>query len=153
MNELTLAPRTHDLLSPRGAARWPEDRPRPTLRTLDLVIDGTSLLDRVFTQLPTFSLRSPLWIGYPLVVTHARALLGGGPSDLADDDPADHVALFMCPSCAIGGCGVLSARLTRDGNRVHWTDVGRQIRGVADLGPFTFDADQYDGVLRPLTET
>lgn len=56
----------------------------------------------------------------------------------------------MCPHCAIGGCGVLSARLTRDGSRVHWTDIGRKIRDLGDLGSFTFDADQYDEVLRPL---
>jgi hypothetical protein len=147
---LTLAPRTHDRLSPRAAARWPEERPRPELVVLDLLIDGTSLLDMVRALRPNFSLRSPLWVGYPLVRSHARALLGEGPSDVHPRDPADHVALLMCPHCATGGCGVLSARLIRDGSRVHWTDIGRQIRDLGDLGPFTFDADQYDEVLRPL---
>ncbi|OJF09831.1 hypothetical protein [Couchioplanes caeruleus] len=147
---LTVASRTHDLRSPRLAARWPKDRPVPELVVLDLVIDGTSFLDMVFARLPTFSLRSPLWVGRPLVPIHARALLGEGPSDLHYDDPPDHVALLMCPYCANGGCGVLSARLIRDSNRVHWTDIGRQIRNLGELDPFTFDADQYDETLRPL---
>jgi len=95
--------------------------------------------------------RSPLWVGYPLVIRfHARALLGEGPKDLHERDPVDHVALLMCPHCAIGGCGVLSARLIRGGRRVHWTDISRQIPDLGGLGPFTFDADQYDEVLRPL---
>ena len=132
---LTLAPRTHEVLSPRAAARWSGDRPRPQLVVFDLLVDGTSLLGRVLTRRPNFSLRSPLWVGYPLVPFHARALLGEGPSDLHERDPADHVALLMCPRCAIGGCGVFSARLLRDDNCVHWTDIGRQVPNLGDLGP------------------
>lgn len=152
ISELTLAPRTHDLLSPWAAARWPEERPRPRLVVLDLLIDGTSFLDMALERWPNFSLRSPLWVGYPLVRFHARALLGEGPSDLHEGDPADHVALLMCPHCAIGGCGVLSARLIRGCSRVHWTDIGRQIPGLGELGPFTFNAHQYDEALRPLLD-
>jgi hypothetical protein len=117
---------------------------------LDLLIDGTSLLDMVLARRPNFSLRSPLLVGYPLVRSHAQALLGEGPSDVHPRDPADHAALLMCPHCATGDCGVLSARLVRDDSRVRWTDIGRQIRDLGELGPFTFDADQYDEVLRPL---
>lgn len=147
---LTLEPRTHDLLTPRAAARWPAEKPHPKLVVLDLVIDGTSLLDTVRTRLPAFPLRSPLWAGSPLVPFHARALLGEGPADLGDRDPPDHVALLMCPHCAVGGCGVLSARFGRAGSRVHWSDIGRQVSELGALGPFTFDAGQYDEVLRPL---
>lgn len=51
----------------------------------------------------------------------------------------------MCPHCGNGGCGVLSARLTRDATTVAWT-----VPGLHGIGPFTFHAAQYDSVLRPL---
>jgi hypothetical protein len=149
---LTLVPRTHELLAPRAATRWPDAQPRPTLLVLDLLVDGTSLLDRILARRPHFSLRSPFHVGYPLVPFHARALLGEGPSDLHEHDPAGHVALLMCPHCAAGGCGVLSARLIRQGSRVHWTEIGGQVPDVGNLGPFTFGANQYDEVLRPLLD-
>jgi hypothetical protein len=72
------------------------------------------------------------------------------PSDLHRQDPADHVALLMCPHCAIGGCGVFSARLTRDDKQVRWEDIAPQWPQLDELGAFVFDADQYDQVLRPL---
>ncbi|WP_334508694.1 hypothetical protein [Micromonospora sp. CPCC 205558] len=34
LNVLGLAERTHELLMPRAASRWPKDRPRPTLTVL-----------------------------------------------------------------------------------------------------------------------
>jgi hypothetical protein len=147
---LSLAPRKHQLLSERGGARRPADRPRPVLDVLDLVVDGTSLLDIVRAQLPRYTLRSPLWLGTAMVEFHAAALLGLGPSDVHESDPRDHVALLMCPHCGIGGCGVLSARLVRNGAVVHWTDIARQLSVQHGIGPFTFDAGQYDAVLRPL---
>jgi hypothetical protein len=150
LSTLALAPRTHDLLGPRAARRWPEERPRPFLAVLDLLIDGTSLLNTVRSRLPDFPLVSPFWIGRPLIPFHARALLGEGPSDLDEQDPTDHIALFMCRHCVIGGCGVLSTRLIRDGEQVRWTDIGPQWPKLRELGPFVFDANQYDQVLRPL---
>lgn len=153
LNVLGLAERTHELLMPRAAARWPKDRPRPTLTVFELLIDGTPFLDMVHARRPGYSLRSPLWVGYPRILqSHARALLGEAPSDLAADDPPDHVALLMCPSCGTGGCGVLSARLLRRSGRVQWTDIGRQVPDLGDLGTLTFDADQYAATLRPLAE-
>ncbi|MCX4386938.1 hypothetical protein OG777_08350 [Micromonospora peucetia] len=119
---------------------------------LDFLVDGVSLLDMIRARLPGFLLVSPLWVDSPLAVEfHATALLGEGPSDLHDGDPEDHVALFMCPHCAIGGCGVLSARLVRDDDRVVWTDVAQGWPNLAGIGPFVFKADEYERTLRPLT--
>ncbi|MET7375108.1 hypothetical protein [Micromonospora arida] len=88
LNVLGLAERTHELLMPRAAARWPKDRPRPTLTVLELLIDGTPFLDMVHARRPGYSLRSPLWVDYPRILqSHARALLGEAPSDLAAEDP------------------------------------------------------------------
>jgi hypothetical protein len=151
---LGFAQRTHDILSPRSAARWPKDRPIPVVSALDPLIDGVSLLDTVRTRLPRFPMVSPLWTDSPaLAEFHVRALLGEGPSDLHQNDPRDHVALFMCPHCAAGGCGVLSARLVRDQDHVHWTDVGRGWPNLDGLGPFTFARDQYDDAVRSLLGT
>ncbi|WP_405095565.1 hypothetical protein [Micromonospora sp. NBC_01412] len=152
VSQLTLTPRVHELLGRRAAARWAADRPMPVLQVLDFLVDGVSLLDMIRARLPGFLLVSPLWVSSPLAVEfHATALLGEGPSDLHEGDPEGHVALFMCPHCAIGGCGVLSARLTRDDDRVVWTDVAQGRPNLAGIGPFVFKADEYERALRPLT--
>jgi hypothetical protein len=121
---------------------------------LDLVVDETSLLDIVRAQLPRYSLRSPLWLGRTAMVQfHAAALLGLGPSDLDESDPRDQVALLMCPHCGNGGCGVASAQLVCDGAVFRWIDVARQLPVPHSIGPFAFDAAQYNAVLRSLLAT
>ncbi|MFI6235239.1 hypothetical protein ACIBD9_16920 [Micromonospora sp. NPDC050784] len=47
---------------------------------------------------------------------------------------------------------MLSARLLRRRGRVQWTDIGRQVPDLGDLGTLTFDADQYAATLTPLAE-
>jgi hypothetical protein len=67
-------------------------------------------------------------------------LLPAGPGQSVD------VLIQRC-DCGDVGCGSLSVTISRDGDAVRWSNF-RDANEPVDLGPFTFDAAQYEAELR-----
>jgi hypothetical protein len=67
-------------------------------------------------------------------------LLPAGSAQSAD------VLVQRC-ECGEVGCASLSVTITRDGDAVRWSNFRDRAQPV-DLGPFTFDANQYESELR-----
>ncbi|MGI5238606.1 hypothetical protein [Dactylosporangium sp. CA-139066] len=91
-----------------------------------------------------------LHIGTGLIGFHTSALLGQGPSDVHESTPAEHVALFMCPHCVIGGCGVVSARIEHGDRWTTWTAMGHDWPILTGIGPFRFGSHQYEAAVTAL---
>ena len=79
-----------------------------------------------------------------------RVLSGEAPPEL----PEDRVMLFVCPECGDLGCGAITAALGRKGDTFTWSDFAHEnsydelmTTHFAEVGPFTFSADAYRGVL------
>jgi hypothetical protein len=60
-------------------------------------------------------------------------------------EPFD-VVVQRC-GCGEVGCGSLTLTVAREGDTVHWTDL-RDHCGAVDIGPFTFDAAEYESEVR-----
>jgi hypothetical protein len=81
---------------------------------------------------------------------YAQQLLLLSPSDL----PSGRRVLFVCPECGDLGCGCLSAEVTRDDERVIWTNFGFENDYDLDsltlfpVGSFVFEAGAYQSVLK-----
>jgi len=69
--------------------------------------------------------------------------------DVAGDTPSGRVALYICPECGDFGCGVVSAKVTKDGDRVEWSAFGYEndhdgaFVPIERLGPFRFEWSEY----------
>jgi hypothetical protein len=61
------------------------------------------------------------------------------------------VLLYLCPECADIGCGAYGARVSRESGAVSWNDFayenGYEEPKLIELGPFTFEARQYDAAI------
>lgn len=66
---------------------------------------------------------------------------------------AGQVALYVCSECGDYGCGLTVATVERRGDRIVWSDFAdldwnhRVRRPVAGLGPFGFDAVEYEAAI------
>jgi hypothetical protein len=135
---------------------------------IDLVVDGTSLLDLVReTELP-YAVEEqresaadfapdpvPLLAGaYALLPADGRAWpsrhLLGEPRDGATDVwGEDETLLLTCP-CGVDECWALVARVEVSDTVVRWSEF-RTVRrdwDLTDLGPFTFSRRRYEASLR-----
>jgi hypothetical protein len=70
------------------------------------------------------------------------------PGEIAPDRPA----LFICPQCSDLGCGAITFRLSRAGDKVRWSDFGYEnnydeaysdFESFVAIGPFEFDIEAY----------
>jgi len=128
------------------------DGGRTLVRYLDLVIDGDPLGRHIKADTVT--------------------PLGHGPDDWQDeaidrflglgaaDAPGDRTSFYVCGECGDLGCGAITAVIERGPGVVVWRNFGYQNNYEAKisaddyrgLGPFTFDAAEYDAffdALRP----
>ena len=82
----------------------------------------------------------------------ARRLLLEEPADLPDN----RRTLYICPECGDIGCGVVSLVIERVDKKIIWRDFGYEnnyegvvrVEGFEEIGPFAFDPDEYEKVIR-----
>lgn len=112
---------------------------------LEYLVNGQPLLP----QLPPSDRISPLgWGDYPAYELMAiRQLLLEEPSEL----PNGRVPIYVCPECGDLGCGAVTALIQRDGDLLHWSQLGYEnnweeelrIEGYAGVGSFQFRYTDY----------
>ena len=61
--------------------------------------------------------------------------------------------IYVCPECADIGCGAYGCKITKQGERYIWSDFAyengyEEAQPVIGLGPFEFDSDEYEKVIR-----
>jgi hypothetical protein len=124
-------------------------------RFLDFQIDDVALGEAVRGWADVVSVLVTDWpAGFP--AEEVGQLLG----EVASPLPDGRVALYVCPECGDLGCGAVTAVVDRVDREVVWRDLGWQtnydpgveLEAFAELGPFRFDAAQYEAVLRPLLD-
>lgn len=91
------------------------------------------------------------------------AFVLGHPESLADvarqltlqvppSSDSGRVLLYICPECGDIGCGAYSAKVTRDQETYSWSDFAYEngyedARSLAAVGPFVFEASQYEAAI------
>ena len=121
---------------------WAEDR-------LDVVVDGISLHSELNRNEKGNDMIFPLsWGPCQPNDELIDVLLLRKPASL----PNDRRPLFGCDVCWDLWCGTYSLKIERIGSRIIWRDFAYQHPGIkspslqeyADLGPFKFDAEEYE---------
>lgn len=128
--------------------RWQDRRVganQTPVRFLDFVVDGRSLYERHGADFV-----APLgWLAPDEDRRAADRLLRKAPPDVDD-----RVALYVCPECGDLDCGVISARIERDGDAIVWRDLAfssagedggwrHDTAGFADWPELRFEARAY----------
>lgn len=129
---------------------WTQSKRRG--KCLDFFVSGRSLLQEIERR------------GYDLVPRLGTELL---PVDMetrellslkcAGDTPSGRVALYVCPECGDYGCGVVSAKIARDGSDIVWSEFGYEndydgnFLPIEKLGPFRFNEAEYRHALMAAT--
>lgn len=117
---------------------------RTERRFLDFVIDGVPLSSRL-----TVDSISPFgWLDAHEQEASIDRLLGQSPPDM----PNGRNTLYVCAECADIGCGAVTLLIQSERGHIIWRDFGFendyedvvQTHDFQDIGPFTFDATQYD---------
>jgi len=78
------------------------------------------------------------------------------PSEL----PTGRCPIFICPECGDFGCGAVTAVIERDQTGYRWRDFvlesdyeDHPVAEYNDVGPFSFDATDYEPTLQGAIET
>jgi len=114
---------------------------------LDFIVDGQSLSAVVGDQISC--------LGSFVSDENAKAvrrLLLEEPADLPDN----RRTLYVCPECGDIGCGAVSLVVERVDKKIIWRDFGYEnnyesgirVEGFEEIGPFAFNADEYEKVLK-----
>jgi hypothetical protein len=115
---------------------------------LDFVIDGRSLAKRLDWSDAVTLLG---WLAPEQHEVVLSELLLLRPTALAEN----RRELYVCPECGDIGCGSITAVVTRQGDRVIWSDFAHYVDHSEDgahtvgrspfahIGPFAFDAGAY----------
>jgi len=114
---------------------------------LDFIVDGQSLSAVVGDQISC--------LGSFVSDENAKAvrrLLLEEPADLPDN----RRTLYVCPECGDIGCGVVSLVVERVDKKIIWRHFGYEnnyesgirVEGFEEIGPFAFNADEYEKVLK-----
>jgi hypothetical protein len=125
---------------------------------LDFVVDGRSLFEELVRSRGT-DLVSALWLDKKSVEASVRAaqtLMLLRPSEL----PTGRCSIFICPECGDLGCGAVTAVIERQQTGYRWRDFVLQndyehdpVAEYNDVGPFSFDATDYESTLQGAIET
>ena len=116
---------------------------RTPRRFLDFVIDGVPLSSRL-----NVDFISPFgWSDADEEEASIDRLLGKSAPDL----PNGRTTLYICPECGDLGCGAVTLVVQTEADVIIWKDFGFENNyedvvhtdGFQDIGPFTFDANQY----------
>ena len=114
---------------------------------LDFIVEGQSLSAVVGDQISCLG-----WFVADENAKAVRRLLLEDPADLPDN----RRSLYVCPECGDVGCGVVSLVIERVDNKIIWRDFGYEnnyegvvrVEGFEEIGPFVFDADEYEKVIK-----
>lgn len=115
---------------------------------LDFVIDGEYLSATVGGDL----ISALGWLPPAATNEAVRRLVLQEPADF----PNNRRGLYVCPECADLGCGAISLVIEEIEGRINWRDFGFQnnyedkisLDEYAKIGPFVFDREQYNEVIR-----
>ena len=116
---------------------------RTERRFLDFVIDGVPL-----SSLMNVDFISPFgWFDADEQEASMDRLLGKS----RPDRPGGRSTLYVCPECGDLGCGAVTLLVQAEADVVVWKNFGFEngyedvvhTDGYHDIGPFTFDAIQY----------
>ena len=123
---------------------------KPAVSYFDYVIDGVALRPLLATE--NIGVLSNEWDSVEL----ARHLLGEGSISHRIEDRA---LIYGCAVCLDVECGGITAEITRVGNHIRWDkietfeiDWGGDCSAAytpTNIGPFTFDYEQYRAALAP----
>jgi hypothetical protein len=118
---------------------------------LDFVVNGESLWEAIGKRRDTVSV---LCAEYLLEET----IKAVNPLLLTEETnvPNDRRCLFICSECGDLGCGAITLAVRREGDTVLWTNFGHENNYESEIefdeykgvGPFRFDAADYEGTLR-----
>lgn len=119
---------------------------------LDFVIDGNSLYEFFGDLISPFG-----WLSPDETLKAVDRLLLIDEADF----PNNRRSIYICPECGDLGCGAISAVIERAGNRIIWRDFGYEnnydetvhFDEYRDLGPFSFDLDEYSRVIAQAATT
>jgi len=117
---------------------------------LDFIIDGQSLWERCGKSRDAVSVLC-VEFEFDETTKSVDRLLLREYSDL----PSDRHKLFICAECGEIGCGAVTLRVEKNGATVAWKDFGYEnnyeegihLDDYRHIGPFVFDADQYQNQL------
>jgi hypothetical protein len=124
---------------------------RPESHFLDLVVDGTSVRDRVADSTDLVTVLNRAWL--PSAAEAIEVLQGLQPHPQLDPD---RVALLVCGVCGDLDCGALTVRLDVTASEVRWSDwrwMDHQGERDAELPsgeriePLVFDGPAYQACL------
>lgn len=111
---------------------------------LDFVVSGRSLYKELRRR--GYDVVPRLGSGRVRVDTETRDLL---LLEKEGDTRSGRVALYICPICGDLGCGVVSAKITRVGADILWsefaweTDSADHFLALEKLGPYRFRVAEY----------
>ena len=118
---------------------------------LDFVVSGSSLYKELGRR--GYDVVPRLGSKLVPVDTETRDLLF---LEREGDTATGRVALYVCPLCRHLGCGVVSAKIARDGADICWSDFAWETDCVEDLqplerlGPYRFrEAEYRAAILNP----
>jgi hypothetical protein len=118
---------------------------------LDFVVSGRSLYKELRRR--GYDVVPRLGSGLVPVDSETRDLL---LLEKEGDTPTGRVALYVCPLCAHLGCGVVSAKIAREGAEIVWsefvweTDCEDHFQPLDNVGPYRFREPAYrSAILAP----
>ena len=116
---------------------------RTKRRFLDFVIDGVPMSSRF-----NVDFISPFgWLDADEQEASIDRLVGTSAPDM----PNARTSLYVCPECGDLGCGAVTLFVQSEADVIIWKDFGFEndyedavhTEGFQNIGPFTFDANQY----------
>ena len=116
----------------------------------DFQIDGESLLRVLVREGGGHSDFMGAFVqGYPESLAEFAGQLTLQAAPLSD---SGRVLLYICPECGDIGCGAYSAKVARDQDTYSWGDFAYENgyedpRPLEAVGPFVFEASQYEAVI------
>ena len=135
---------------PKGRLNFPWRREA----YLDFVVDSHPLKELIDAQDGYHDQVGVLGNGFlPEAQTHWRSIL---LSEKASELETGRIELYVCANCGDIGCGSITVGMTVDERQVTWKDFGNERNyeidegdglvykeGLENIGPFTFDRQQY----------
>jgi len=140
----------------RPGEKYKDGRYKSSRRFLDVVIDGDSLWQSLGKPRDMVSVLC-LDFALPESLQAVDRLLLKSEADL----PNNRRSLFVCAECGDLGCGAVTLSVRRAGGvKVIWSDFGRENNHeekvwrdeYRDVGPFEFDASQYEQAFADATK-
>ena len=118
---------------------------------LDFVVNGQSLWQAVAKRTDTVTVLCAEFTPAETVKAVNRLLLTE-PAQV----PNDRRCIYVCPECGDVGCGAITAAVTKEGDSIVWKEFGHEnnygpevhLEKYAHVGPFVFDAVEYERTLR-----